>query len=179
VGHLGISEVNDTTLRQAHATHPLAALQSEYSLFSRDVEAEILPTCQELGISFVAYSPVGRALLTGRIPADAQFGAADLRGRNPRFSADNLAANLVLVDRLRDLAGEIGATPAQLALAWLLEQNTIPLPGTKHVTYVEENTAAADLRLTAEQLRRIEQAAPVRAVRGERHSADAAQWVGF
>ncbi|MEQ4305328.1 aldo/keto reductase [Plantactinospora sp. B6F1] len=178
VRHLGLSEVNAQTLRQAHAVHPLAALQTEYSLLSRDVEDEILPTCRELDITLVAYSPISRALLTGEITTDTAFGDDDLRSGNPRFSGGNRAANLALVDRLRALAGEMGVTPAQLALAWLLERGTVPIPGTTKVRHLEDNAAAATLTLTSEQIQHIADLMPTNAVRGERLSDAAARWVG-
>ncbi|GAB3978939.1 aldo/keto reductase [Plantactinospora veratri] len=178
VRHLGLSEVNAQTLRQAHAIHRLAALQTEYSLLSREVEADLLPTCRELGIALVAYSPISRALLTGHITTDTAFGDDDLRGGNPRFARANRAANLALVDRLRALAGEIGVTPAQLALAWLLAQGTTPIPGTTTVRHLEDNAAASTVSLTTEQLHQIADLVPAGAAQGERLSAAAARWVG-
>lgn len=178
VRHLGVSEVSPQTLRRAHDVHPLAALQTEYSLFSREVEAEILPTCRELGITLVAYSPLGRALLSGQITADTAFGAEDLRSGNPRFVEANRAANLALVDRLRALADEMGVVPAQLALAWLLAQGTVPIPGTTRIRHLEQNVASTAVTLTPEQLRRITDLIPAEAVQGERLAASAARWVG-
>jgi aryl-alcohol dehydrogenase-like predicted oxidoreductase len=178
VRHLGLSEVNAQTLRQAHAVHPLAALQTEYSLLSREVEAELLPACRELGIALVAYSPISRALLTGQVTTDTAFSDDDLRSGNPRFAGANRAANLALVDRLRALAGELGVTPAQLALAWLLAQGTIPIPGTTEVRHLEDNAAAADVSLPTEQLHHLAELIPASAVQGERLSAAAARWVG-
>lgn len=178
VRHLGVSEVSPQTLRRAHAVHPLAALQTEYSLFSREIEAEILPTCRDLGIALVAYSPLGRALLTGQITADTAFGGEDLRSGNPRFAAANRAANLALVDRLRALADELGMTPAQLALAWLLAQGAVPIPGTTRIRHLADNVASTAVTLTPEQLRHITDLVPADAVRGERLADSAARWVG-
>ncbi|MFI7426252.1 aldo/keto reductase [Micromonospora sp. NPDC049836] len=178
VRHLGLSEVSPQTLRRAHAVHPITVLQTEYSLFSREVEAEILPTCRELGITLVAYSPLGRALLTGQVTADTTFGGDDLRGGNPRFAGPNRAANLALVDRLRALAAELGVTPAQLALGWLLAQGAVPIPGTTRIRHLEDNVASTALPLTPEHLLRITELVPAAAVRGERLAASAARWVG-
>lgn len=178
VHHLGLSEVNPQTLRQAHATHPIAALQTEYSLFSRDVEEEILPACRELGIALIAYSPISRAMLTGQITADSQFGDDDLRRSNPRFAEANRVANLALVDQLHAFAAEIDATPAQLALAWLLAQGTVPIPGTTKVTHLEHNASATTITLTPEQLQRIDDLVPDGAVRGQRLAEPAARWIG-
>ena len=179
VRYLGLSEVNPQTLRQAHDVHPIAALQSEYSLFSRDVEGDVLPVCRELGIRFVAYSPLGRALLTGQITEQTEFSEGDLRASNPRFATDNRATNLALVGNLRSVASEIGATPAQVALAWLVARDVVPIPGTKRVSWLEENVAAAELKLTPAQLAAIDAAVPQQAVAGERLPAAAARWVGF
>ena len=175
VRHLGLSEVSAETLRAAHAVHPITALQSEYSLFTRDVEESILPTARELGITFVPYSPVGRGLLTGAITTLAELSATDFRRGNPRFADGNLEANLKLVAELRTVAAETGHTPVQLALAWLLAQgpDIVPIPGTKRVKYLEENSAAADIELTAEQLARIEAAVPAGSAAGERYAPEA------
>jgi aryl-alcohol dehydrogenase-like predicted oxidoreductase len=177
VRFLGLSEVTAPTLRAAHAVHPIAALQSEYSLFTRDVEAEVLPTARELGIGFVPYSPVGRGLLTGAITSLEGLAADDFRRNNPRFADGNLEANLKLVAELRAVAEETGHTPVQLALAWLLAQgpDIVPIPGTKRIKYLDENSAAADIELTAEQLARIESAIPHGAASGERYTPDAAR----
>jgi aryl-alcohol dehydrogenase-like predicted oxidoreductase len=171
VRFIGLSEVSPTTLRAAHAVHPITAVQMEYSLFTRDVEGEMLGTCRELGVGLVAYSPVGRGLLTGAISGRDQFAANDFRSRAPRFSEENLAANLKLVAAVRAVAAEIGCTPAQAALAWLLAQgpDILPIPGTKRVRYLEENAAAADLRLTDDQVARLTAAVPAGAVAGERY----------
>ncbi|MEH1126728.1 aldo/keto reductase [Micromonospora sp. CPCC 206061] len=178
VRHLGLSEVNAQTLRRAHAVYPLTALQTEYSLLSREVETEILPTCRELGITLVAYSPIGRALLSGQINTDTAFGDDDLRSSNPRFGDGNRVANLALVDRLRALADEMGVMPAQLALAWLIARETVPIPGTTYVRHIEANAAAAAIELTSEQIRDIEELIPADAAAGERLSAAAARWIG-
>jgi aryl-alcohol dehydrogenase-like predicted oxidoreductase len=177
VRYLGLSEVSAETLRAAHAVHPITALQSEYSLFTRDIEAEVLPTARELGIGIVPYSPVGRGLLTGAITSLEGLAADDFRRNNPRFADGNLEANLKLVTELRAVAEESGHTPVQLALAWLLAQGTdiVPIPGTKRIKYLDENSAAADLELSAEQLARIEAAVPHGTVSGERYAPDAAR----
>jgi aryl-alcohol dehydrogenase-like predicted oxidoreductase len=170
VRHLGLSEVSSETLRRAHAVHPITALQSEFSLFNRDVAADQVPVCRELGIGVVPYSPVGRGLLTGNAPAT--FGEGDFRGGLPQFQGENLGRNTELARRVRDLAASIGVTPVQVALAWLLAQDehTVPIPGTKRVRYLEENAAAADVELTADQLAEIASAIPAGAVSGDRYA---------
>lgn len=182
VRYLGLSEVSPATLRAAHAVHPIAAVQLEYSLFTRDVvEGEMLDTCRELGVAVVAYSPVGRGWLTGTVTSPDQFGADDYRSFGaPRFSKENFAANQALAARVTAVAAEIGCTPAQAALAWLLAQgeDILPIPGTKRVRYLEENIAAADLTLTADQLRRLTDAVPVGAVAGTRYSEAALRLTG-
>jgi aryl-alcohol dehydrogenase-like predicted oxidoreductase len=180
VAHLGLSEVSPATLRAAHAVHPIAALQNEYSLFTRDVEAEMLDTCRELGVALVAYSPVGRGILTGAVASAQDLGQSDFRADLPRFSGDNLAHNLELAAAVRTVAGELGVTPAQAALAWLLarDERVIPIPGTKRVSYLEENVAAAEVRLTAAQLAAIEAAVPAGAVAGERYRPGGMQLIG-
>jgi aryl-alcohol dehydrogenase-like predicted oxidoreductase len=181
VRHLGLSEVSPATVRAAHAVHPIAAVQLEYSLFTRDVvEGEMLATCRELGIAVVAYSPVGRGLLTGTITSRAELSDNDFRRSAPRFADENLARNLPLVDAVRAVADEIGGTPAQAALAWVLAQgeDVLPIPGTKRVRYLEENLAAASLALTAEQLARLSAAVPAGAVAGERYPEQALRAVG-
>ena len=177
VRHLGLSEVNAETLRAAHAVHPITALQSEYSLFTRAIEAEVLPTARELGIGVVPYSPVGRGLLTGAITSVEGLAADDFRRTNPRFADGNLEANLKLVTELRAVADESGHTPVQLALAWLLAQgpDIAPIPGTKRSKYPEENSAAADIELSADVLARIEAAVPQGAAAGERYAPDSAR----
>ncbi|SCL37334.1 Predicted oxidoreductase [Micromonospora rhizosphaerae] len=177
---IGLSEVSPETLRAAHAVHPVAAVQMEYSLFSRDVEGEMLATCRELGVALVAYSPVGRGLLTGAITSREQLAADDWRAGAPRFAEGNLDANLRLVDEVRAVAAEIAATPAQVALAWLLAkgEDILPIPGTKRVRYLEENAAAADLRLTPGQVARLGEAVPPGAAAGERYPEAAMRTVG-
>jgi aryl-alcohol dehydrogenase-like predicted oxidoreductase len=158
VRFLGLSEASAATLRRAHKEHPISALQTEYSVFERHVEREILPTVRELGIGFVAYSPLGRGLLTGAIQSQADLGPGDTRmERFPRFHAGNLARNLAIVDVLREVAAPNAVTPAQVALAWLLSRSgVVPIPGTKRRKYLEENAAAAEVELTAEELVRLE-----------------------
>ncbi|MGX2995728.1 aldo/keto reductase [Streptomyces sp. JNUCC 64] len=173
VRHLGISEAAPATVRRAHAVHPVTAGQYEYSLFSRDVEDELLPTLRELGIGLVAYSPFSRALLTGTVSGPAQFPAGDVRRLAPRFQEDSLATNLVLVERLRELAATVDATPAQLALAWLLHQgpDVVPIPGTRRRSRLDENLGSYDLPLTDELVRSLEEAVPASAVVGGRYDA--------
>jgi aryl-alcohol dehydrogenase-like predicted oxidoreductase len=157
VKHIGLSEAAPETIRRAHAVHPIAAIQSEYSLWTRDPEAEILPLVRELGIGFVAYSPLGRGFLTGQIRSIDQFGSDDFRTNNPRFAKGNLEQNLRIVDTVEAVAKEVGATPAQVALAWLLAQgdDIVPIPGTKRVARLEENAAAVAIVLTADQVARL------------------------
>ena len=157
VKQIGLSEAAPETIRRAHAVHPIAAIQSEYSLWTRDPEAEILPLVRELGIGFVAYSPLGRGFLTGQIRSMDQFGSDDFRANNPRFAKGNLEQNLRIVDTVEAVAKEVGATPAQVALAWLLAQgdDIVPIPGTKRVARLEENAAAVAITLTADQLARL------------------------
>ena len=180
VRHLGLSEISPATLRQAHAVHPIAAVQMEYSLFTRFVEDEMLATCRELGVALVAYSPVGRGLLTGAITEPSKLGDNDFRSTHPRFTGDAFETNLALVAAVRKVADEIGCTPAQAALAWLLAQgdDILPIPGTKRVSYLEENVAAAEVELTAEQLAHIEAAVPRDAVAGERYNEAGIATVG-
>lgn len=173
VRFLGLSEAAPQTIRRAHAVHPISALQTEYSLFSRDVEDEILPTLRELGIGFVAYSPLGRGFLTGAFKSAEDLPEGDVRrARFPRFEEENFKKNLELVERVREIADEKGATPGQLALAWLLRQgkDVVPIPGTKRRKYLEENAAAVDIELTDEDLARIEEAMPKGSVAGERYA---------
>ncbi|CAN5831653.1 aldo/keto reductase [soil metagenome] len=160
VRHLGLSEASADTVERAHATHPVAALQTEYSLWSREVEAEILPTVRRLGIGFVAYSPLGRGFLTGRYRSAGDLPEGDTRSdRFPRFNDDNLAANLALVDRVEELATRLGCTPGQVALAWVSAQgdDVVPIPGTKRMHYLEENLAAADVELSSDDLAWIDE----------------------
>jgi len=171
VRHLGLSEASAQTLRRAAAVHPIAALQSEYSLWTRDVEAEILPTCQELGIGFVAYSPLGRGFLTGAIQKTDDLAADDWRRQNPRFQAGNIDQNHVLVEAVAELAAARGNTPAQLALAWLLHRapDLVPIPGTRRIARLDENADAALIRLDDAELQRIEAVLANHAVAGMRY----------
>jgi len=160
VRYLGLSEAGANTIRRAHATHPISALQSEYSLWTRDYEDEVIPTLRELGIGFVPFSPLGRGFLSGKI---RELPDDDMRRRlSPRFEAENMQRNLKVVDRLKEIAREKGVTPSQLALAWVLAQgrDMVPIPGTKRRTYLEENVAAAKIQLSKSDLARIEEAAP-------------------
>jgi aryl-alcohol dehydrogenase-like predicted oxidoreductase len=174
VRHLGISEAAPATIRRANAVHPVAALQSEYSLFTRDPEGELLATVRELGIGFVAYSPLGRGFLSGRLTGSSpgEFADDDFRRGHPRFEGENFARNLQLVERVRRLAGEKGATPAQLAIAWVLAQgdDVVPIPGTKRRRYLEENLAALQVRLDPGDLAAIDEVAPRDAVAGDRYT---------
>jgi aryl-alcohol dehydrogenase-like predicted oxidoreductase len=173
VRHLGISEAAPATVRRAHAVHPVAASQNEYSLFSRDPEDELLPTLRELGIGLVAYSPLGRGFLSGQVTSPDDFAADDFRRNAPRFQGENFQRNLDVVEKVKQLADAKGATPSQLALAWVLAQgdDVVPIPGTKRVRYLEENAAAVDLRLTPEDLVAIEEVAPVGVAAGDRYAA--------
>lgn len=173
VRHLGLSEAGAETIRRAHAVHPITALQSEYSLWSRDVEAEVLPACRELGIGFVAYSPVGRGFLTGQIRRFEDLADDDYRRHTPRFQGDNFQKNLDLVAAIQRIAAEKGCTSAQLALAWAMAQgeDIVPIPGTKRRRYLEENAAAADVTLTPAELQRIGAVFPAGAAAGERYPA--------
>lgn len=171
VRHFGMSEAGAATIRRAHAVLPVTALQSEYSLWHRTVEPEILPTLAELGIGLVPFSPLGRGFLTGTVDAATTFGAGDIRAGLPRFTEANRAANQAVVDLVRRVAAAKGATPAQVALAWLLAQEPwiVPIPGTRRVTRLEENVGAADLTLTAQDLADIDEAAARIEVQGERY----------
>src|ERR671935_738008 len=162
VRHIGLSEAAPETIRRANAVHPIAAVQTEYSLWSRDPEAEILPTCRELGIGFVPYSPLGRGFLAGRFTSPDELDEGDFRRRGPRFTGENLEANLALAAKVAEIAEEKGITPAQLALAWVLAQgdDLVPIPGTKRRSYLEEDAGAADVELSDEDLARIEAELP-------------------
>ncbi|MEU9004358.1 aldo/keto reductase [Streptomyces sp. NPDC048551] len=168
VRHIGLSEAGPDTIRRAHAVHPVAALQTEYSLWTRDVEAEILPLLRELGIGFVPYSPLGHGLLTGQIRTVDDFADDDWRKTNPRFTGENFQRNLRIVDEVQAIGAEIGATPAQTALAWILTRGNdiAPIPGTRRVSRVEENTAADAIELSPAQLERLNNLTPAA---GERH----------
>ncbi len=171
VRFLGLSEAGPQTIRRAHAVHPIAALQSEYSLWTRDHEVGSLPVCRELGIGFVAYSPLGRGFLTGTIPGPEALSADDFRRTNPRFQEENFRKNLALADRIRQMASDKGCTPAQLALAWVLSrgEDIIPIPGTKRRTWLEENVGALEVTLTEEDRLRLETIAPRGVAAGERY----------
>ncbi|MBY6539784.1 aldo/keto reductase [Rhodococcus sp. BP-349] len=173
VRHLGMSEASAATIRRAHAVHPITAVQTEYSLFTRDLEETVLPTLRELGIGLVPYSPLGRGLLTGAIAHESELAEKDSRRTAyfPRFQGEALEANLTLVARIREIADRLGCTPGQLALAWVLAQgeDVAPIPGTKRVRYLEENVAAADVAVTQEVLDELESAVPASAVAGARY----------
>jgi len=172
VRHLGLSEAGSETIRRAHAVHPITAVQTEYSLWTRDVEPEIMPTLQELGIALVAYSPLGRGFLSGRFSSTEELDEGDYRRYGPRFTGENLQQNLKLAERVKELAAEKGATAGQLALAWVLHrgEHVVPIPGTKRVAYLEENLAAAEIELSPEDVERISAAIPEAA--GERYDPE-------
>ena len=176
VRHLGLSEAGPDTIRRAHATHPITALQSEYSLWTRDPEAKVLAVLRELGIGFVAYSPLGRGFLTGAIRSTEHFDATDSRANSPRFSDENFDHNLAIVDDVIEIADDVGATPAQVALAWVLAQgdDIVPIPGTKHVARVEENVAADGVELTRAHLDRLDDLTPVA---GDHHNESQMRWI--
>jgi aryl-alcohol dehydrogenase-like predicted oxidoreductase len=167
--HIGLSEAAPETIRRAHAVHPIAAVQTEYSMWTRDPEAEILPTCRELGIGFVPYSPLGRGFLSGRFKSPDDLDASDFRRHGPRFTGANLDANLKLAAKVEEIAADKGITAAQLALAWVLAQgeDLVPIPGTKRRSYLEQNAAAVDVELTADDLARIDAELPK--VAGDRY----------
>ena len=167
VRHYGLSEAGVANIRRAHAVHPMAALQTEYSLWTRDVEAEILPVLRELGIGFVPYSPLGHGLLTGQIRTVDDFPDDDWRKTNPRFTGENFTRNLAIVDEVKAIGAEIGASPAQTALAWILTKgdDIAPIPGTRRVARVEENVAAGDLELSASQIERLDTLTPAAGAR--------------
>ncbi|HZO58800.1 MAG TPA: aldo/keto reductase [Solirubrobacterales bacterium] len=169
VRHIGLSEAKPETLRRAHAVHPITALQTEYSLWTRDVEHEILPACRELGIGFVAYSPLGRGFLSGRFKSPDELDSDDFRRHGPRFQGEALAQNLALAAKVEEIAAEKGCTPGQLAIAWVLAQgeDVVPIPGTKRRRYLDENLAAADVDLTDGDLARID--AEIPAAAGDRY----------
>ena len=172
VRHLGLSEASASTIRRAHAVHPITALQTEYSLFTRDLEAQILPTLRELGIGLVPYSPLGRGILTGRLTESSmEEGDSRASAYFPRLNGEALQANLRLVDRVRSIADEVGCTPGQIALAWVLAQgdDVAPIPGTKRVTYLEENHGAVSVRLTEAHVKALRDAVPADAVVGDRY----------
>ncbi|MGH9881294.1 MAG: aldo/keto reductase, partial [Pyrinomonadaceae bacterium] len=172
VRFLGLSEVSPTTLRRAHTVHPITALQSEYSLWTRDGEAAVLPACRELGIGFVPFSPLGRGFLTGQIKNPQDFPEGDMRRELPRFQGENFKKNTELVKHIEEMAAEKSCTPAQLALAWVLAQgeDIVPIPGTKRPRYLEENVAALKVELNAKDLRRIDEIMPPDAAAGGRYT---------
>jgi len=171
VRYLGLSEAAPATIRRAHAVHPVSALQTEYSLWSRDPEDEILPTCRELGIGFVPYSPLGRGFLTGRFQKPEDLPADDYRRNHPRFQGENFSKNLELVKKVEEIAREKGCTPGQLALAWVLAQgkDVVPIPGTKRRKYLEDNVGALEVKLSARDLQRIDGVSPKGAAAGSRY----------
>jgi aryl-alcohol dehydrogenase-like predicted oxidoreductase len=174
VRYLGLSEASPGTLRRAHAVHPISALQSEYSLWERGVEAEVLPTCRELGIGFVAYSPLGRGFLTGQVKRAEEYGPDDVRRNHPRFQGDNFDRNLEIVEVVRRLALRKSCTAAQLVLAWLLHQgeDIVPIPGTKRRTYLRDNVSAVGVRLSPEEMDELARKMPTRAA-GDRYPSQA------
>jgi aryl-alcohol dehydrogenase-like predicted oxidoreductase len=179
VRYLGLSEAAPSTIRRAHAVHPISALQTEYSLWSRDPEGRILETVRELGIGFVAYSPLGRGFLTGRFRTFEDIPEDDYRRNSPRFQGENFTKNLELVAHIEKMAAEMGVTPTQLALAWVLAQgdDIVPIPGTKHVRFLEENAAAVKINLSRDMLSRIDQAIPKGVTAGMRYAESAMQSV--
>ena len=172
VRHLGLSEAGPDTIRRAHAVHPITVVQSEYSLWSRDIEPDVVPTCRQLGVGLVAYSPIGRGFLTGQITSPEDLAPDDWRRGSPRFQGENFQKNLDLVERVRSIAREKGCSPGQLALAWLLHRgdDVVPIPGTKRRSYLEDNVGAVDVRLTADDLARIEEAMPPDSAAGDRYA---------
>jgi aryl-alcohol dehydrogenase-like predicted oxidoreductase len=172
IRHIGLSEAGPDTLRRAARVHPIAALQSEYSLWTRDPEDRVLPTCRELGIGFVAYSPLGRGFLSGQIRRFEDLAEGDFRRHSPRFQGANFSKNLELVEKVKAMAQAKNCTPSQLALAWVLAQgeDMVPIPGTKRRSYLEENARALDVKLTAEELLAIEKVFPLGAAAGERYA---------
>jgi len=171
VRHLGLSEASAETIRRAHAIHPITALQSEYSLWTRELEERILPTTRELGIGLVAYSPLGRGFLSGRFRSPEDIPEGDFRRHNPRFQGENFKRNLTIVERVREIAQEKGVTPAQLALAWVHHrgEDVVPIPGTKRRAYLEENVRATEIELSEEEQRRLDEAAPPGQTAGDRY----------
>jgi aryl-alcohol dehydrogenase-like predicted oxidoreductase len=180
VRYLGLSEASPKTLRRAHAVHPISALQTEYSLWERGMEAAVLPTCRELGIGFVAYSPLGRGFLTGHVKRAAEYGADDVRRNHPRFQGENFDRNMQIVEAVRQLAAHKNCTPAQLALAWLLHQgqDIVPIPGTKRRTHLQENLAAASVMLTPQELAELARELPTGAA-GDRYPKNSVVGVPF
>jgi aryl-alcohol dehydrogenase-like predicted oxidoreductase len=169
IRHIGLSEAAPETIRRAHAVHPITAVQTEYSLWTRDPEQGVLPTCRELGIGFVPYSPLGRGFLSGRFSSPEELDEGDFRRKGPRFTGENLEQNLKLAAKVKEIAEELGCTPAQLAIAWVLAQgeDIVPIPGTKHVKYLEENVGALDVELADDDIERLESAG---VARGDRYA---------
>lgn len=174
IRHIGLSEVSATTLRRAHAIHPVSAVQTEYSLWTREVEQTVLPACRELGVGFVPYSPLGRGFLTGTITAQSDFTESDVRPHLPRFAEKNLNANLAIVDAVQSLAKAKQHTPAQISLAWLLSkgENIVPIPGTRRISYLEENIAAVNVTLTPAEITSLEQSIDDIGVAGARYTEE-------
>jgi aryl-alcohol dehydrogenase-like predicted oxidoreductase len=174
IRYIGLSEASSSTLERAHKVHPITALQSEYSLWTRDPERDVLATCRKLGIGFVPYCPLGRGFLTGAITRPDQFADDDYRRQSPRFQGDNFSRNLVLVDKVKELAARYGCTPSQLALAWVLAQgeDIVPIPGTKRRTYLEENRGALSVTLTAAHLEELNRLFPLDAAAGARYTEE-------
>lgn len=178
IGHVGICEASPATLRRAHAVHPIAALQSEYSLWTRDPEGGVFETCRELGIGFVAYAPLGRGFLTGAITSTDELADDDFRRANPRFQDDAIGSNLAIVETVKAMAKQKGCTPAQLALAWVVAQgdvhglSIVPIPGTKRASYLEQNVGALSVNLTAEDVAKLDRAVPRGAAAGERYTTE-------
>ncbi|TQJ06797.1 aldo/keto reductase [Kribbella jejuensis] len=181
VRHFGLSEAGAATIRRAHAVHPVTAVQSEYSLWTRDPEPEVLPTCAELGIGFVPFSPLGKGFLTGTVTTSTEFTAGDIRARVPRFEADNLTANEALVNYVRSLAEPKGCTPGQVALAWLLAQQPwiVPIPGTRRRTRIDENNAATQVALSADEIAGLNALAARIGVQGDRYNPAGMSMVGL
>ena len=177
IRHIGLSEAGSTTIRRANAVHPITALQSEYSLWTRDPEPETLPLLRELGIGFVPYSPLGKGFLTGTIRSTDQFDKNDFRATNPRFTGENFQRNLAIADEVTAIAAEVGATPAQVAIAWLLTKgdDIAPIPGTKRVARLEENVGADAVELTAEQVTKLDNLTPAS---GAHHNEQQMQMIG-
>ncbi|MDQ0116822.1 aryl-alcohol dehydrogenase-like predicted oxidoreductase [Paenibacillus harenae] len=169
---LGLSEASASTIRRAHAVHPISALESEYSLWSRDIEEEILPTARELGITHVAYSPLSRKFISGELRTIEDLAADDLRKWMPRFQGENFRKNVEVVDKIKEITTEKNCSPSQLAIAWTIANGALPIPGTKRIQYLEENSAAADIVLSKEDLLRIENVSPKNIAQGTRYMKD-------
>lgn len=179
IRHIGLSEASVATLERAHKVHPITALQTEYSLWTRDAEQGVLAACERLGIGFVPYSPLGRGFLTGAIRRPEDLAEDDFRRGNPRFQGENFARNLALVEKVSELAAQKGVKPSQLALAWVLAQGEriVPIPGTKRRRYLEENVAAAEIALSAAELAAIEAVFPLSAAAGDRYGAESMTYI--